>query len=134
MSVAERASFDELTEPGLELDFEDWIVVAVSFRSNDPDNEREVERFFQVSTADSLKHLAFLSTSSVSQVRLRGYVPPQGDGVGARFVFPRVVGGRPVVTDETEGLVFELEVPNAEPILSVTFRVRDLRQAGKLTF
>ena len=132
LSTSEKARVDELSAPGLELDFEDWIVLAVSFRSNDPDDEREVNRYLEVSTTDSLKNLAFLSTSRVSQVRLRGYIPPQGDGVGAKFVFPRAVDGRPVVADDTETLVFELEIPEAEPILSVTFVVRELKWGGEL--
>ena len=132
LSALEKERFDDLTAPGLELDFEDWIVLAVSFRSNDPDNERDVDRYLEVSTKDSLRAQAFLSTSSVSQVRLRGYFPPQGDGVGAKFVFPRAVDGRPVVVDDTETLVFELEIPDMEPILSVTFVVRELRCGGEL--
>ena len=132
LSASEKERFDDLTTPGLELDFEDWIVLTVSFRSNDPDNEREVDRYLEVSTTDSLKNRAFLSTSSVSQVRLRGYYPPQGDGVGAKFVFPRVVDGRPVVGDDTDTLVFELEIPGAEPILSVTFVIRELKWGGEL--
>jgi len=132
LSTSEKERFDDLATPGLELDFEDWIVLAVSFRSNDPDNEREVDRYLEVSTTDSLKNQAFLYTSSVSQVRLRGYFPPQGDGVGAKFVFPRAVNGRPVVSDDTETLVFELEIPEAEPILSVTFVIRELKWGGEL--
>ena len=132
LSGSERARFDNLTAPGLELDFEDWIVLAVSFRSNDPDKEREVDRYLEIGTTDSLKNLAFLSTSRVSQVRLKGYFPPQGDGVGAKFAFPRVVDGRPIVTEDTETLVFELEIPSAEPILSVTFVVRELKCGGEL--
>ena len=93
LSRSEKARFDDLAAPGLDLNFEDWIVLAVSFRSNDPDNERDVDRYLEVGTTDSLKNLAFLSTSRVSQVRLKGYFPPQGDGVGAKFVFPRVVDG-----------------------------------------
>jgi len=132
LSASEQGRFDDLAAPGLELDFEDWIVLAVSFRSNDPDREREVDHYLEVGTTDSLKKLAFLSTSRLSQVRLKGYFPPQGDGVGAKFVFPRVVDGRPIVAGDTETLVFELEIPNAEPILSVTFVVRELKCGGEL--
>jgi hypothetical protein len=52
--------------------------------------------------------------------------------VGAKFVFPREVDGRPVVAKDSETLVFELEIPNAEPILSVTFEVGKLRRGGEL--
>ena len=42
-------------------------------------------------------------------------------------MFPRVVDGRQIVTADTETLVFELEIPIAEPILSVIFVVRELK-------
>ncbi len=132
LSLFEQARFDALAAPGLELDFKDWIVLAVSFRSNDPEKQREVDRYLEVSTADSLKNLAFVSTSRITQVRLSGYSPPRGDGIGARFVFPRRVKGKAIVGEDTETLVFELEVPNAEPLLSVTFSVKELKLGGEI--
>lgn len=132
LSSDDRARFDRLASPGLNLDFDDWIVIAVFFRSNDPDRELEVKRFFEVATTASLQNRVFLSTPESGQIPLLGYVPPRGDGVGAKFIFPRKVEDRKIVTQHTKSLVFELEVPHAEPLLSVIFDVGKMRRGGRL--
>ena len=114
LAPQEKASFDELTRASLEMDVRNWIVVTVSFRSNDPNEESRVRQFFESGATDTLKNQAFLSSDSVSQVELAAYFPPQEESVGAKFVFPRKVGDREVATDSTQHLTFELlELPGA---------------------
>jgi hypothetical protein len=60
---------------------------------------------------------AFLSTDQFSQVRLAAYFPPREEGVGGRFVFPRTIDGKPVVSSDDGQITFELtETPAAKSI------------------
>ena len=129
----EKRQFDELTRPGLELDVDRWIVVAVSFRSNDTREESAVRQFFQSETTATLKNRVFLSTEQFSQIKLSAYFPPREEGVGAKFVFPREVDGIPVVSTESTEVAFELlGVPGAEPQLRTTFLVKGMVFEGEL--
>ncbi len=133
LTEEEKRQFDELTRAGLELDVENWIVVAVSFRSNDPEEESQVRQFFESETTQTLRNRAFLSTEQFPQVELAAYFPPSEEGVGAKFVFPREVDGIPVVSPESEGVTFELlEVPGASPQLRATFLVKGMVLDGEL--
>ncbi len=100
--------FSDLIENRVAVDFEKWIVVALSFRCNDPNEESRLRQFFQSQTTGTLKNKAFLVTSQFSQLPLTAYFAPREEGVGARFVFPRQVDGVAVATVEDANLTFEL--------------------------
>ena len=135
LSEAEKARFDGLTQSGLQLGSDNWVVVAVSFRSNDPNEESNTRRFFQKQTAETLKHKAFLSTDKFPQIDVSAYFPPREESVGAKFVFPRTVNGEPVVSQSTRKVAFELlDVPGASPRLRASFAVRDMVINNELVF
>jgi hypothetical protein len=135
MSPEEQGRFDRMLTPSLDMDAGDWIVVSVTFRSNDPNEESTVRRFFQSETAPTLKNKAFLSTPAFSQVEVAAYFPPREESVGAKFVFPRVINGAPVVAADTDRIAFELlEVPGAHPRLRAIFSVRPMVLDGKVVF
>jgi hypothetical protein len=133
LSVEDKRRFDELIQPGLQLDVDRWIVVAVSFRSNDPNEESTARRFFQRETAETLKNKAFLSTERLPQIPIAAYFAPREEGVGAKFVFPRNINGVPVVSKTTRKIAFELlEVPGAKPRLRASFAIKDMWINGEL--
>jgi len=135
LSAEDRSRFDRYTQDSLLSGFGDWIVVAVSFRSNDPNQESEVRRFFERETAEALKNKAFLSTRQFSQIPIHTYFPPRDEGIGAKFIFPRSVDGAPIVTGSGEFITFELlEVPAASPRLRARFTMKDMVVDGKLLF
>jgi len=135
LSGEEKQKFDMLIQDGLQIDSERWIVVAVGFRSNDPNEESETRRFFQRVTAETLKHKAFLSTEQFPQIDIAAYFPPREESVGAKFVFPRTVTGVPVVSQKTRRITFELmDVPGASPRLRASFNVRDMVINNELVF
>jgi hypothetical protein len=147
---AEKKQFDDILKPGLELDVDRWIVVAVSFRSNDPDQESQVRRFFQTQTTETLKDKAFLSTDRLPQVKVHTYFPPREESVGAKFVFPRNVDGIDLASEMSGTISFELlDVPISRPrggrgrrgsdgggstplIIRSTFSVEEMTIDGKL--
>jgi hypothetical protein len=127
--------FDGYAASELLSGFGDWIVVAVSFRSNDPNEESNVRRFFQKQTAETLKNKAFLSTEQFSQVRIRAYFAPRDEGIGAKFVFPRQIDGVPIVSQMSKSMAFELlDVPAASPRLRASFAANQMVVNGQLLF
>ncbi len=126
LSEADKLRFDHSLEPGLNLDSSRWIVVTLTFRSNDPNVELRVKQFLDLQTTGTMKPHAYLSTLRLPQVNLAAYFPPRQDEVGAKFVFPRAVDGTPTVSRSDESVTFELEVPGFNPNLSVRFPVPDM--------
>jgi len=133
MSSEEKLRFDQAQLPKLDIDVEDWIVVCLSFRSNDPNEESSVRRFLHSETVRTLKTKAFLSTPESPQVEIAAYFPPIEESVGAKFVFPREINGKPVISKNGQRITFELlEVPGAQPRLRATFTVKAMLHDGNL--
>lgn len=133
--VEQKRRFDESVAADLLAGFGDWIAVSVGFRSNDPNEESDVRRFFQRQTAETLKNKAFLSTEQFSQVQLYAYFAPRDEGIGAKFVFPRQIAGTPLVSRASKTVTFELlDVPAASPRLRARFAVKDMTVNGQLIF
>ncbi len=135
MSPEQKRSFDLALLPQLEMNTSRWIVLSVSFRSNDPNEESNVRRFFQSQTAQTLKNKVYLSTPVFPQVELSAYFPPREESVGAKFVFSREIDGVPVVSKDCDFVTFELlEVMGANFRLRSTFSVKSMLIGEELVF
>jgi hypothetical protein len=135
MSPEERRRFEKAQSRNLDLDVSRWIVVSVSFRSNDPNEESSVRRFFQSETAKTLKNKVYLSTQTCPQLEVSSYFPPREESVGAKFVFPREVNGAPVVTKDCQSITLELlEAAGAKSRVRAIFAVKPMIVDGELTF
>jgi hypothetical protein len=133
LSREDRRRFDAALADGLNLDVRRWIVISLSFRSNDPTQELQVRQFLEVQTKETLKSRAFLSTDRFPQVELSEYFPPREAAVGAKFVFPRHQGGKPVVTAKDSAVRFELDIPGFSRDLSARFPVSRMLIEGEPT-
>jgi hypothetical protein len=135
MSLAKKQQFEAAQLPNLNMDVSKWIVVSVSFRSNDPNEESSVRHFFQSETVETLKAKAFLSTSLYPQVELSAYFPQHEESVGAKFVFRREIDGVPIVSKECPKVTLELMgVPGTESRLCSTFEVKPMIVGNQLIF
>jgi hypothetical protein len=135
MSPERRRQFEEAQLSNLDIDVSRWIVLSVSFRSNDPNEESSVRRFFQSETVKTLKTKAFLSTTSCPQVELGAYFPQREESVGAKFVFPREVNGVPVLTRDCTDITLELlDVPGTNARLRATFAVKPMIVDDRIIF
>ncbi len=124
MLPEEREVFGKLQQKNLDINLSDYIVVSISFRSNDPNEESHVRRFFQSETVETLRTKIFLSTSAHPQVEISAYFPQQEESIGAKFVFPREINGKPVVSSDCSRITLEfLDVPGADSRLNATFDV-----------
>lgn len=134
MKPEEKRRFEEVQKANMDMDVSQWIVVSVGFRSNDPNEESTVRRFFQSETVQTLKNKAYLSTPHFPQLELAAYFPPREESVGAKFVFPREVNGVPVLTKECENVTLELLDLAGTTKLRSIFAVKPMIINGELIF
>jgi len=132
MKGAERRKMSEEIQQGLELNVSQWIVVAVTFRSNNPSRQSTVDQFFKGQTAKTLKSRVYLSSDRFPKLQILAYYPPKEESVGAKFVFPRTVDTVPVVSVEDETITFELDIMGMEPDLRTLFTVESMIVNGEL--
>lgn len=135
MPEEKRRQFEQTQFPKLNMDVSQWIVLSVSFRSNDPNEESTLRHFFQSETVETLKAKAFLSTSSFPQVELSAYYPQQEESIGAKFVFRREINGIPVISKDCRKVTLELlGVPGTNSRLCATFEVKPMMVGNQLIF
>jgi hypothetical protein len=126
MTEEEKKKIDQKIRRGLELDVSRWIVVAVTFRSNNPSQESRVNQFLLGQTTETMKTRAYLSSEQFPKLQISAYYNPKDSAVGAKFVFPRRVDGKDVVLSTDDSVSFELFVPGADPQLRATFEIADM--------
>ena len=135
MSSVEKRRFEAAQAANLDLDVSKWIVVSISFRSNDPNEESSVRHFFQSETTETLKTKAFLSTPLCSQIELSAYFPQHEESVGAKFVFRREIDGVPILSKDCQKVTLELlNVPGTDSRLYSTFDVKPMIVDNQLIF
>jgi len=135
MSLEEKRQLDQALLPNLEMDTSRWVVVSVGFRSNDPNEESRVRRFFQSQTVNTLKNRVYLSTPTCPQLELRAYFPPREESVGAKFIFSRELNGSPVLTKNCASITLELlDLMGANSRLRSTFSVKPMIIGEELVF
>ena len=111
----------------------DWIVVAVDYESKDQRFSGKAMQSFNSAIASTLKNNTYLETKNGQRVFLADYKAPIKDGMGAKFIFPRMVDGKPVVDSESGFLRFYSEVLK-DVKLNMRFKVSDLMYEGKLEY
>ena len=111
----------------------DWIVVAVDYESKDQRFSGKVMQSFNSAITSTLKNNTYLETKNGQRVFLAEYKAPIKDGMGAKFIFPRMVDGKPVVDAESGFLRFYSEVLR-DVKLNMRFKVSDLMYDGKLEY
>ncbi len=109
----------------------DYVVVAVLCDSPRPTSrlQRAMEMLDQLST-EKLKGRAYLSTSDGRRVFVEEYQPPGRDSVGARFFFPRVTGGKPLVTGESGEIRFYAYLSD-EYKLDRSYKIKNMTYEGR---
>ncbi len=98
----------------VEEDYKDHVIISVFFDAPRPTtklyNAREL---LDNLTLERLKANTYLSVEGGERVRLQEYIPPHGNYLGARFVFPRMVKGEPLATLQNISIHFHSELDDA---------------------
>lgn len=115
-------------------EFPDFVIISVLCDSQSQSSKLQQANaaLFKYTTAE-LKQETFLQTKGGQRIFLQEYQPPRKDGLGAKFIFPRLVDGKPVITPESGEVLFHSELPNLIA-LNMRYKVKDMMFNGKLEF
>lgn len=92
-------------------EFPDYIVVAVTADSDKPSNMlQQANAALYKLTTNELKNVTYLVTNNGKRLFLGEYQPPGKDGLGARFIFPRLVDGQPFISESTGDVAFHTDL------------------------
>lgn len=92
-------------------DFPDYIVVTVSVESDKPSNMlQQANSLLYKLTTNELKNVTYIVVSNGKRLFLKEYQPPGRDGLGARFIFPRLVDGEPFISEKSGDALFHTDL------------------------
>jgi hypothetical protein len=115
-------------------EFREYIVITVTCDSTEAGaNVREAHGLLMSRGTADLKNSTYLEIKGGKRIFLQEYQRPQQDGYGARFVFPRLVDGKPFITPESEEIHFYTEL-NSDYRLDRRFKVKEMMYEGKLEY
>jgi hypothetical protein len=80
-----------------------------------------------------LKNSTYLERSDGKRVFLEQYTPPGNDGFGARFIFPRMLDGKPFLSPEFTMVRFVADLGSSIKF-HMTYKVKDMVLDGKLEY
>lgn len=114
-------------------DFPDYIVITVTSESDRASAllQQTQAAFYKLTTSD-LKNNTYLLAGG-QRIFLQEYQPPGKDGLGARYIFPRLVDGKAFITPETGDILFRSE-PTGFTKLNMRYKVKDMMFDGKLEY
>ncbi len=110
-----------------------YIVVAVDFDSSDRRLSGPAMQAFAAANPGQMKTTTYLEIKDGKRVFLDQYMQPSNDGMGAKFVFPRMVNGEPFVTADSGYVRFYSEI-NSTIKLNMRFKIADMMYKDKLEF
>jgi hypothetical protein len=117
----------------VDRDFGDYIVVTVTMDGNDRKRMAPAQQEISSADAELLKNTTYLERKDGKRVALMDYRAPSPDGLGAKFVFPRTVDGKPFIEENSGEVRFATEVGKAVKIAK-RFKVSEMMYDGKLEY
>ena len=116
----------------VERKFDQWIAVSVGLESRDQRFSGEALQAFVSATTGSLKNHTYLERSDGKRLYLHIYQAPSADGLGAKFIFERIVDERPFLNDNSGEVRFVSELAKVK--LNMRFNVAQMMYDGKLEY
>jgi hypothetical protein len=118
--------------PFVDRDFGDYIVITVTMDGNDRKRMGlAMDEISKVET-EALKTTTYLERKDGKRVALMEYRAPT-DALGAKFVFPRALDGKPFIDANSGEVRFSTEAGKTLKI-SKRFKVAELMYEGKLEY
>lgn len=111
----------------------DFIVVAVVAEAKDRSMGAEALQAFKTATLESLRDSTYLESGNGQRVLLADFKAPIADGLGAKFVFPRMLNNQPFLERGTEQLKFYCRL-SKKIKLEARYKVADMMYDGRLEY
>jgi len=117
----------------VDANYHDYIVVTVDYEASDQRLTAKAFQDFGAAAAGTLKNNTYLERADGKRVFLMDYRAPIQDGLGAKFVFPRIVDERPFLNNDSGEVRFYSEVgPNVK--LNRRFKISSMIYQGRLEY
>jgi hypothetical protein len=132
-SESARAALKPKLEAFIARSLPEHIVLSINYDSNDGERKGEVMQIMNSLVTSLLKNNTYLVKDNGEKVWIAEYQPPQPDGLGAKFIFPRQLDGKPFLgtNDKEVRLITKL---GGRYSLNVRFKVADMMFDGKLEY
>ncbi len=118
-------------------------VIALVLDSNPPGSPmlRAIQRSLQQMTLQEAAENTFLQAGK-QKIPLQGYRPPAGDGMGAKFIFPRTLaGGKPLLDPAGKDIRFQTRLRIArrgggsdDIRIRLKYKFKDMQFRGQLEY
>ena len=118
----------------VDREFADYIVVTVSMDGTDRKRMGSVIQELTNGGEEALKTTTYLERKDGKRLALMAYrAPDPADGLGAKFVFPRMVDGKPFLDASSGEVRFGTELGKVVKIYR-RFKVSEMMYDGKLEY
>lgn len=116
----------------VDRDFSEYIVVSVGVEVGDQKMAGPIMQAFTGANTEALQKTVYLERKDGKKLFLLDYRPPVEDGMGAKFVFKRVVDGQPFLT-ENDSVRFIAQM-NEKMKLDTRYKLSSMLYDGKLEY
>lgn len=113
--------------------FDDWIVIAVDHETQDARDPSALRQAFANLNKEALKRSTYLELKNGQRLMLQDYQAPANDGLGAKFIFPRLVNGQPFLTSGAGEVRFYVEISRLLS-LNIRFKVSEMYYNGSFEY
>jgi len=118
------------------LQSNEYIILAVTFDATDQRYSGPVMQALGSATTDLAKNDTYLERKDGKRLFLSEYVAPGKDGFGARFIFPRLMDGKPFLNPDSGEVRFysQFSVGSRGIKLDRRFKIADMIYDGQLEY
>lgn len=111
----------------------DFIVIAVVAEAKDRSMGTAAQQAFSSANISTLNETTFLERKDGQRLKLIDFKPPIADGLGAKFVFPRLLNNQPFITAESGPVRFVSQLSKTVK-LDTRFKVSEMIYNGTLEY
>jgi len=116
----------------IDRDFSEYIVISVGVEVGDQKMAGPIMAAFNGANSETLAKTVYLERKDGKKLFLMEYRAPVGDGMGAKFIFKRVLDGQPFLS-ENDSVRFFAQF-NERMKLNTKYKLSEMLYDGKLEY